>query len=80
MTTAPRIIECCVMIMLTLEIAQKLSRRLRAAEERIVKLEAEAVSCQEQAERAEQWLHKVYTEIEDRFLHREHALRGAPQR
>jgi hypothetical protein len=56
------------------------SHQLRAAENRIAELEAEAATCQNQAERAEQWLHKVYTEIEDRFPHRAQALRGAPQR
>src|SRR5262245_11570066 len=50
------------------ETAQKLSHQLRAAEDRIAELEAEVTAYQEQAERAEQWLHRVYTEIEDRFL------------
>jgi hypothetical protein len=63
-----------------IDMAQKLSHRLRAAEERLAALEAEAASCQDQAARAEQWLHTVYTEIESRFLRREQALRGAPQR
>ena len=35
---------------------------------------------QEKADRAEQWLHKVYTEIEDRFLRPDDGRRGAPQR
>jgi chromosome segregation ATPase len=51
-----------------LEMAQKLSHQLRAAEERIAELEVEANTCRERAERAEQWLHKVHAEIEDRFL------------
>ena len=63
-----------------IDMAQKLSHQLQAAENRIAELEAEAATCQSQAERAEQWLHKVYTEIEDRFPHRAQALRGAPQR
>jgi len=54
-----------------LEMAQKLSHQLRAAENRIAELEAEVAAYQDQAERAEQWLHKVYTEIEDRFLRQE---------
>ena len=53
-----------------LDIAQKLSHQLRAAEERINKLEAEAEAYRQKNERAEQWLHRVYTEIEDRFLQR----------
>jgi len=47
---------------------QKLSHQLRAAEDRIAELEAEVEAHQERADRAEEWLHKVYTEIEDRFL------------
>ena len=51
-----------------LDMAQKLSHQLRAAEARIAELESEGQSYQERAERAEQWLHRVYSEIEDRFL------------
>ena len=54
-----------------IDMAQKLSHQLRAAQQRISELEAEVVAYQNQAERAEQWLHKVYTEIEDRFLQQE---------
>jgi hypothetical protein len=63
-----------------IETAQSLSHQLRAAENRIAELEAEASAYQEQAERAEQWLHKVYTEIEDRFLRDDQTRRGVPQR
>jgi TolA-binding protein len=51
-----------------IDMAQQLSHQLRAAQHRISELEAEVVAYQNQAERAEQWLHKVYTEIEDRFF------------
>jgi replicative DNA helicase len=51
-----------------LDMAQKLSHQLRAAEQRIADLEAEAERHRDRAERAEQWLHRVYTEIEERFL------------
>jgi hypothetical protein len=51
-----------------LDMAQKLSHQLRAAENRVAELEAELESYRDRAERAEQWLHKVYTEIEERFL------------
>src|SRR5262245_46267100 len=51
-----------------IDTAQQLSHQLRAAEDRIAELEAEVGVYREQAERAEQWLHRVYTEIEDRFL------------
>jgi molecular chaperone GrpE (heat shock protein) len=50
------------------EAAQKLSHQLRAAQDRVNELEAEIEAYRDRAERAEQWLHKVYTEIEDRFL------------
>jgi molecular chaperone GrpE (heat shock protein) len=52
----------------TLEIAQKLAQQVRATENRVAELQAEVEVCRERAERAEQWLHKVSTEIEDRFL------------
>ena len=59
-----------------LDMAQKLSHQLRAAENRIAELEAEVGIYQEKADRAEQWLHKVYTEIEDRFLRQDDGRRG----
>jgi hypothetical protein len=62
-----------------LDMAQKISHQLRAAEDRIAELEAEVGVYQERAQRAEQWLHTVYTEIEDRFL-RQDDRRGTPQR
>jgi len=48
--------------------AQTLSHQLRAAEDRIGELEAEVQLYQEKAERAEQWLHKIFTEIEERLI------------
>src|SRR3984957_8527213 len=66
-----------------LDMAQKLSHQLRAAEDRVAELEAEVQLYRDKADRAEQWLHKVYTEIEDRFLPQENGQRdvtGAPQR
>ena len=51
-----------------LTMAQKFSDQLRAAEGRIAELETESATCRERAHRAEQWLHTVYTEIEDRFF------------
>ena len=53
-----------------LDMAQKLSHELRAAEDRIAQLEAETQTYQERAERAEQWLHKIDTDIEERFIRR----------
>jgi molecular chaperone GrpE (heat shock protein) len=66
-----------------LQTAQKLSDQLRTAEDRVAQLEAEVSGYQERAERAEQWLHRVYTEIEERFLPQREGHRarsGAPQR
>ena len=63
-----------------LEMAQKFSHQLRAAEDRIAELEAEIETYRERADRAEQWLHRVYTEIEDRFLRQSDGRRGVPQR
>jgi hypothetical protein len=51
-----------------IDTAQRLSHQLRAAEDRIAELEHEVEAYRQQADRAEQWLHKVYTEIEERFL------------
>jgi hypothetical protein len=54
-----------------LDVAQKLALQLREAEQRIADLEGEAESHRDRADRAGQWLHKVYTEIEERFLRQE---------
>jgi hypothetical protein len=51
-----------------LDMAQKLSHQLRAAEDRIAELEAEIGIYRDKADRAEQWLHKVYTEVEERLI------------
>jgi hypothetical protein len=66
-----------------LDTAQKLSHQIHAAEARIAELEAVGQTYQERAESAEQWLHRVYSEIEDRFLkqdERRGAVNGAPRR
>jgi molecular chaperone GrpE (heat shock protein) len=63
-----------------LDTAQKLSHQLRAAEDRIAELEAEVEAYRQQAERAEQWLYTVYTDIEERFLRQSDDRRDAPQR
>jgi hypothetical protein len=54
-----------------LDMAQNLSHQLTAAEQRIAGLEAEVERHRDRAGRAEQWLRKVYSEIEDRFLRQE---------
>ena len=51
-----------------LGMAQKLSDQLRAAEAQVAELEAELSASRERADRAVQWLHRIYGEIEDRFL------------
>jgi hypothetical protein len=66
-----------------LDMAQKLSHQLRAAENRIVELEAEVELYRDKADRAEQWLHKVYAEIDERFIKRQEKSRtvfGSPGR
>jgi len=63
-----------------MDMAQRLAQQLRDAENRIAELEAEVETHRQQAERAEQWLHKVYTEIEDRFLRQGEDRRDTPQR
>jgi hypothetical protein len=50
------------------EMAQKLSHQLRAAENRIGELEAELQLYREKSERAEQWLHKIFVETEERLI------------
>jgi uncharacterized protein YlxW (UPF0749 family) len=61
-----------------LDTAQRLSHQLRAAEDRVAQLEAEVETYREKSERAEQWLHTVYTEIENRFLKHDN-IRRAPR-
>ena len=51
-----------------LETAQKLSSQLRAAEDRIAELEGEVQQYRERAARAEEWLHKISAEIENRLI------------
>ena len=63
-----------------LDVAQKLSHQLRAAEQRIAELEAEVEVCRGKSDRAEEWLHSVYTEIEDRFFRRGDQQRPASTR
>ena len=47
--------------------AQKLASQLHAAEDRIAQLEAEVQHYREKSDRAEAWLRKISTEIEDRL-------------
>jgi peptidoglycan hydrolase CwlO-like protein len=52
----------------TLEMTEKLSGELRAAENRIRELEAKVRHHQDRADRAEKWLHQVSVEIEQKFF------------
>jgi hypothetical protein len=66
-----------------LEVAQKISDQLRAAEDRVAELETELTASQERADRAEQWLNRIYGEIEESFLQQGDSRRqasGSPQR
>ena len=51
-----------------LDRARKLWHQLHAAENRIAELEGEVATYRQKAERVEQWLDRVYAEIEYRFL------------
>jgi hypothetical protein len=62
-----------------LELAQKLSHQLHAAENRIAELEAEVEIYQDKADRAEEWLHKVCAEIDNQFLGPDDGRRGSSQ-
>ena len=59
-----------------LDLAQRLSHELRTAEDRIAQLEADVRYYQERTDRAEQWLHKIFTEIEERFMRPQQDQRG----
>jgi regulator of sigma D len=54
-----------------LRTAEKLAHQLRAATDRIVELEDKVAIHSDRADRAEQWLHTIYTEIEERFRQQE---------
>jgi hypothetical protein len=51
-----------------IETEQKLSEQLRAAENRIAELEAENQLYRDRSERAEEWLRRIYSEIQGRFI------------
>ena len=59
---------------------QSLSSQLRAAEDRIAELEAEVLQYRERAERAEKWLRKISTEIEDRLINQPEERRQVSRR
>ena len=51
-----------------LETSQRLSRQLQNAENRIAELEAEVQLYKAKMDRAKQWLHKLFSQIEERLL------------
>ena len=51
-----------------MDIAHKLSLKLRESEDRIAQLEGDIRHYQERAARAEKWMHRIHSEIEDRFF------------
>ena len=61
-----------------IEVAQKLSDQVQASERRIRDLEADVKYFQERAERGEQWLSYISSEIKDKF--RAADAGGAPAR
>jgi hypothetical protein len=66
-----------------LDVTQKLSDQLRAAGDRVAVLETELNASRERADRAEQWLHRIYGEIEECFVQQGDSRRpasGSPQR
>lgn len=48
--------------------AHQLAMQLRAAEDRAQKLQEQVKQAEQQALHAENWLHRIHDEIEDRFL------------
>ena len=53
------------------EMANKLSGQLRAAEDRMRELEAKVRQHEDRADRAERWLYQISMEIEQRFFGRD---------
>ena len=51
-----------------MDIAHKLSLKLREAEDRIAQLEGDIHHYQDRATRAEKWMNRIQAEIEDRFF------------
>jgi hypothetical protein len=49
-------------------LAHKLAMQLRAAEDRISRLEAEVVLFRDRAARAEEWLQTIHKEIEEKLI------------
>jgi hypothetical protein len=59
----------------SLEITQRLSNKLRAAEDRIAELEAEVEFYQNNAEHAEWWINKIHIAIDEQLVQSQHKRR-----
>jgi hypothetical protein len=62
-----------------MDLAHKLSMQLRAAEERVRELELEMRHYHDRAQRAEQWLVRIYDDIEQKFFATKASQAAAPQ-
>jgi hypothetical protein len=62
----------------TIAVAHQLSGQLRAAEDRIRDLEANARHHQDRADRAERWLYQISVEIEQLFFGRDDSRPAQP--
>ncbi len=61
------------------EVAQKLTGQLRAAEDRIRELEAQVRYHEDRTDRAERWLHQISIEVEQRFFGQPNGRPSQPQ-
>ena len=51
--------------------AEKVAHELRAARDHIAELENELAASRDRADRAEQWLDRIYKEIDEQFVQRQ---------
>ena len=51
--------------------AEKVAHELRAARDHIAELEEELLAHRDRADRAEQWLDRIYKEIDEQFVQRQ---------
>jgi predicted nucleic acid-binding Zn-ribbon protein len=63
-----------------MDIAHKLSLKLREAEDRIAQLEGDIRHYQDRAARAEKWMQRIQSEVEDRFFKDPTASGGSGRR
>jgi hypothetical protein len=63
-----------------MDLAHKLSFQLRASEERVRELEAEAAHFRDRAARAEAWLLRIHSEVEQTFFQKKEREARPPHR